>query len=89
MCKVEQVDELIRQNLQKSLGRSHPPFSGRRRLLNAAASLRRVERTLLRSLLEALIKDRPLELPEGFELSAYHENRLFPPIFVYFFLRPV
>ncbi|HJW90823.1 MAG TPA: hypothetical protein VJ436_09310 [Anaerolineales bacterium] len=84
------VDEYIRQGIQKSLGRCHSPVAGRRRLMHAATYLKQgTERTLFHLVLDALVKGRPLELPEGFNISAYQENRLFPPIFVFFFLRPV
>jgi hypothetical protein len=87
---LDQVDEYLRFAIQKSLGRCHPPVAARRSLLHAAAQLQQMtEQNLYNLLLDALTKGQSFELPEGFDLSVFQENRLFQPRFGYFLLRPV
>jgi hypothetical protein len=87
---MDPLDEYLRSAIQKSLARCHPPVSARKRLLHAAAHPKQgSQQNLFTLLLDALIKGQPFELPEGFELSAYYENRLFLPRFGFFLLRPV
>jgi hypothetical protein len=84
------IDEYLRVGIQTSLRRCHPPVPARRRLLTTAAHQKNgTEPSLYSLLLNALIKGQTSELPEGFETSAYFENRLFPPRFGFFLLRPL